>query len=364
MTEKWTQGCGADMNLYDSDDTNMLAVNLDSFASKRDSEEPQAAPRLEDYDTIVLMFSGGKDSVACFLHLLDMGVPKEKIELWHHDIDGKDQFMDWPSTPSYCKAFANAFGVPLYSSGKVGGFRREMLRQNAPTAPVWFETPEGEVRQVGGTSNKLGTRRKFPQVTANLSQRWCSAYLKVDVSSAAINNQDRFLGRKTLVVTGERAEESAARAKYSVFEPHRCDNRNGTRRARHVDHWRPVHGWTETQVWAILERYRVNPAPSYRLGWGRLSCMTCIFGSADQWASARKIAPLQFMTIADYERQFGTTIHRTKTVIMLADAGKPYDMDAATVREAISHEFTAPIILKEGEWKLPKGAFGESCGPV
>lgn len=352
-------------NLYHQYDTNMLANNLESFAIKRDSHEPQAGPRLEDYDKILVQFSGGKDSQAAFLHLLDLGVPREKIELWHQDIDGDDdQFMDWPSTPSYCQAFAKAFGVPLYRSGKVGGFRREMLRDNAPTAPIWFETPEGEVRQVGGTSGKLGTRRKFPQVSASLSTRWCSAYLKIDVASVAINNQDRFLGRKTLVVTGERAEESAARAKYATFERHRCDNRAGARRARLVDHFRPVHGWQESQVWAILERYRVNPAPSYRLGWGRLSCMTCIFGSASQWASARKVAPLQFKVVADYEQQFGVTIHRTKTVVALADEGTPYDMDLATMAEAVSREFTGPIILKEGEWTLPKGAYGESCGPI
>ena len=43
---------------------------------------------LEEYDKIIVLFSGGKDSLACVLHLLELGVPREKIELWHHDIDG------------------------------------------------------------------------------------------------------------------------------------------------------------------------------------------------------------------------------------------------------------------------------------
>lgn len=43
---------------------------------------------LEEYDLIIILFSGGKDSTACYYKLLEMGVPKEKIELWHHDIDG------------------------------------------------------------------------------------------------------------------------------------------------------------------------------------------------------------------------------------------------------------------------------------
>ena len=43
---------------------------------------------LEEYDLIVVLISGGKDSVACYLKLIELGVPKEKIEFWHHDIDG------------------------------------------------------------------------------------------------------------------------------------------------------------------------------------------------------------------------------------------------------------------------------------
>jgi hypothetical protein len=33
---------------------------------------------LEDYDKIIILFSGGKDSTACFFKLLEMGVPIEK----------------------------------------------------------------------------------------------------------------------------------------------------------------------------------------------------------------------------------------------------------------------------------------------
>ena len=63
-----------------------------------------------DYDHVVVAFSGGKDSTAAFLHLLDRNVPKDRVELWHHDIDGREgsHLMDWPSTPAYYGAFARA----------------------------------------------------------------------------------------------------------------------------------------------------------------------------------------------------------------------------------------------------------------
>ena len=83
------------------------------------------------YDTIIVAFSGGKDSMACVLDLLHRGVSKDKIELWHHDVDGREgsKLMDWPVTRDYCNKFAKAMGLKLYYSWKVGGFEREMLRQ-------------------------------------------------------------------------------------------------------------------------------------------------------------------------------------------------------------------------------------------
>ncbi|MFJ7891374.1 hypothetical protein ACIQYL_25430 [Lysinibacillus xylanilyticus] len=36
---------------------------------------------LSEYDHIIISESGGKDSMACLFYLLDLGVPKEKIEL-------------------------------------------------------------------------------------------------------------------------------------------------------------------------------------------------------------------------------------------------------------------------------------------
>lgn len=326
---------------------------------------PQIEPNLADYDRFVVFQSGGKDSIACILHLLDLGVPREKIELHHHDVDGRESnLMDWPITRSYCQAFAKAFGLKLYFSWKKGGFEGEMLRENQLTAPILWEREDGSIMETGGDGGKPSTRRKFPQVTADLSRRWCSPYVKIDVGARILTSEPRFRDGKTLVVTGERALESAARSKYLAFEPNRADNRGGKRVKRWIDHWRPVHSWSEQQVWDIMKKYRVNPHPCYWLGWGRCSCISCIFGSPNQWASVQKVAPQKFERIANYESEFGITIHRTLSVRQLAAKGQAYEMDPAMMNLAMSDNYPEDLIIVQGDWQLPPGAFGESTGPL
>lgn len=325
--------------------------------------DPQAAqePNLGDYDRIIVAFSGGKDGLAAILDLLDRGVEPSRIHLHHHLVDGDDsELMDWPVTEAYCKAVAKALGMEISFSFKVGGFEREMNRRDAPTAPC--NVPCGTGRKLVGGSGPNGTREKFPQVSADLSVRFCSSYTKIGVFDAWVKNDPQFLLGKTLVITGERAQESPSRAKYKAFEPHRADNRCGRRVKRYVDHWRSVHAWTEEQVWAIIKRYRILPHVSYMMGFGRCSCRGCIFANKDQWATVKVIAPQQFKRIADYERQFGVTIHRTENVETRAAAGTPYPFDPKWIEIANSKEFTLPVFTDD--WVLPLGAYGDSsCGP-
>lgn len=330
------------------------------------------------YDKYIVAFSGGKDSTACFLHLLDCGVPTDKIELWHHDIDGHGEtFMDWEVTPAYCMAFAKAFNVSIYFSWKDGGFKREMLRNDTATAPITFEVPKSEWETSTSTNKTiidgkyyistggngpLNTRLKFPQVSANLSVRWCSSYLKIDVCASAVRNQSRFNGIKTLILSGERGEESAARAKYEILENDRADNRNGVKTIRYIDRYRPIRDWKEEQVWEIISRYKIRCHPAYYLGFSRVSCKFCIFGNANQTCSAHKISPKQGNEIIAYEEEFGLTIKRNISMKDLIAKGEPYDMDEEIVAQAISYDYKLDIFMNN--WILPKGAYGDSCGPA
>lgn len=273
-------------------------------------------------------------------------MPASKIEIHHHCVDGDardgDGLMDWPVTTDYCRAFARHIGAHFQTSWREGGIEREMLRENQRTAPVVF-FKNGDRIEVGGVNGPLGTRLKFPQQSASLQVRWCSSAGKIDVGASYLRNDATFRNCRTLVVTGERAEESSARARYATFEPHRVDARAG-KTARHVDHWRPVHDWEEAKVWAIIQRFGIVVHPGYHLGFSRISCLCCVFASKSQWATIRMIARARFDRIAAHEAAFGVTIHRALSVVQQADLGTPFSAANGTwVDVALATTWGLPI---------------------
>lgn len=329
-----------------------------------------SAPSIDvcEYDRILLCMSGGKDSIACLLHLVDIGVDLSRVEFWHHDVDGREgsTLMDWPFMADYNRKLAEAFGLPIYFSWLEGGFEGEMLKENTYGRPHYIETPDGLVVLERDTSRaKPRTRLKFPQVSANLQTRWCSSSLKIDVGRRALNNQSRFDGKRVLFITGERREESSNRAKYNQLEPHTCDRRNG-RKGRHVDAWRPVLHWPEEQVWDALKRHGVIPPVPYRLGWGRSSCMKCIFNDAVIWATLRHHFPGSLDDIAAYENQFGTTINRNRIgIVDVSKQAAPLNIeDKEAFIQAMKRDYSLTIIQSGEGWRLPPGAYAKTgCGP-
>lgn len=339
-------------------------IALFDITEAPDPRDRFGAPDLFSYDRFIVAMSG-KDSLACFLHLIEQGIPLSLIEFAHHLPDGREgsTLFDWPVTESYERALAEAFGVPIYMSWRQGGLEGELIKENDRSKPVHFEVPGGEVRTGGGIRGSISTRRRFPQQTANLQTRWCSGAAKIEPNAISMNNQTRFNDSRTCFLTGEREEESGSRASYLSFEPHRCDRRKG-KLARHVDHWRPVHRWSEQEIWDIIQRHGVVPHPAYRLGWSRLSCMKCIFGSKNQWASIQQIDQAGFEAIAKYEEEFNCTIHRTKSVRDQAAAGTPYRaITDELVELAMSKTYTGEILIDPKDWVMPAGAFGEDAGP-
>lgn len=349
---------------------------------------------LEMYDLVIVLISGGKDSIACYYKLLELGVPKSKIEFWHHDIDGghPSRTMDWRCTANYIRSFAEAEQIPLRVSWRKNGFFGELYRIGASELIEYVDPETGEIYQcppskkymecqklkVAGISemeNKLaefGYRMKFPMKSGDLSRRWCSAYLKIMVADTVLRNMNSVAANltktrmdiKLLIVSGERRGESVGRSKYNEIEIHRTNA--VSKHHRTVHQWRPVIDYSEKDIWEVLKRHKVNPHPCYRAGWNRCSCAMCIFSTPQLFAGIRELYPKEYALLCQDEKVLGFTLDNhcdLETYIGSADSCV-YHGDKEAIQSLLTGEFPVESVYVKDKWKYPVGAFhGAAGGP-
>jgi 3'-phosphoadenosine 5'-phosphosulfate sulfotransferase (PAPS reductase)/FAD synthetase len=333
-----------------------------------EADTQNAGAFLRSYDHILIASSGGADSTALALLVLEAGIPPETIELHHHDIDGVEggapTVFDWEATPPYVRSLAQHLRIPLHLSWREGGLWRELHKVNAQSAAIAYLPPGGPLTRYVNPNAPRRTRPWFPQQSSSLTTRWCSSYGKVELLRRIVTHEPRFLNARTIVLTGERGEESPGRERYSPFQPFHGDKRSSPKLKRHVDHWRPLLSWTKMEVWAALQRWRIRPHPAYEMGFGRLSCRACIFSRPDSWATTQHFYPEIFAKIAEREATCGRTINRNMDLVTAAARGTPYqaaladpNLAAAAGNPAWKEPMTVP------EWRLPAGAHGPNDGP-
>lgn len=339
---------------------------FDDWEAESDKKGIDLLP-INEYKYLLVNISAGKDSLASFLDLLDRGVDESKIILCHQEVDGRGEaFMDWPCTSSYIRALAEYFDVPVTFQYREGGILREMLREESPTAGVWYEENGQELVYLPTVRSKNSTRRKWPSKGSDLKTRWCSSYVKIDPFKRMISSNPKYNSGtqedplKILVITGERRQESSNRAKYDEALVHPS---NSSRRIVH--HWRNVIDWSEEMVWNKIAEHKIMPHPAYFIGFSRVSCQFCIFCQPDHFALLRHISPERFQAIADMEKELNHTIDQKADVITQANNGSLRrfqeipDLDM-WVKMALSDNITASDLCMD-PWVLPSGSYS-GCG--
>jgi len=364
------------------------------YPGKQDSEYdkkiylPELLP-LEEYDFIIVLFSGGKDSIAAYFKLRELGVPKDKIELWHHDVDGAHptRRIDWPVTQAYIRAFADGEGVKLRTSWRDKGFFGELYRVGAlhpvryeyegeikygpiampqlDSAWIRYAHPQAVTQEDRETLKSFGARLKFPAKCGDLSRRWCSAYLKISVADTVIRNMESIrFDKKILLVSGERRGESVGRANYNEMEVHRV---NATAKAHRLVHqWRAVIDYSLRDVWEVSKRHNITPHPCYVCGWNRCSCACCIFSLPCHWAGIRELFPDVYEAFRQDEITLGFTLDNKKTLDEYVGETEScvYRGDLKALDQLITGRFSQTDIYHNSEWNFPAGAFkGSDGGP-
>lgn len=205
--------------------------------------------KILDGRRIVVSVSGGKDSTACCLYLMEMGYEPDEFDRiffdtgWEHPLLYEYVRQDLPDIVGPIES--------LYAE-------IELDEELVPVA----EQFEKELGVPYSSMVRLVLRKgMFP----SRQKRWCTDWLKVRVSQKYFHESDVPM----VNVVGIRAEESKARALMTEWEfAPKWD----------LDVWRPLIDWSTQQVIDIHQRHGVRPCRLYlEQNADRVGCYPCIY---------------------------------------------------------------------------------------
>ena len=280
-------------------------------------------PLLDSYEKIIINTSGGKDSQVMMEEVVNQakaaGVFDRCIAV-HCDLG----VMEWVGTRELAHKQARYYGLPF----------------------VVREREQGDILQ--HTWDKYQTQLKKGQVAApwpNQVLRWCTSDHKSHQVSSYITELKgawrrggpaRFLnclglramesdGRDTCQIckgrddAGDlkgRAKTLYAQGKLKNWTPmSECWVCAGTgQRAEFyptelqtsqqwVDEWLPIHRLSHDEVWERIAAGDCPHAPSYDLGFDRLSCVFCFFAGFDTMVAAGHKNPILLQKMVDLEQR-------------------------------------------------------------
>lgn len=194
---------------------------------------------------LVVSVSGGKDSTATCLHLLEQGYTRKDFDRIFFDTGWEEK-----RTYQYLDELEKTIGP-------IKRLRAEIpIKEEYREHIEYFETRLGhESPMIRNIFRYLNFPRRFV--------RWCTRELKIAVANSYFESlEDEYIN-----VVGIRKEESKSR---SLMEEWEFNN--------HFDCWvwRPLINWTEKQVIDIHHRFNLAPNPLYLQGSLRVGCYPCI----------------------------------------------------------------------------------------
>jgi 3'-phosphoadenosine 5'-phosphosulfate sulfotransferase (PAPS reductase)/FAD synthetase len=200
---------------------------------------------------VVASISGGKDSAAMSLFLIELGIDHDRVFMdtgWEH-----------PSTYEYIRGvLTNTIGPITEISGA-----RDMVEL---------------VRHKGMFPGRL--------------RRFCTQELKVLPIQRYLSSMDG----EPINTVGIRAEESAARASMEEWEWSESFD---------CDVWRPIIRWAKEDVIDIHKRHALPPNPLYLKGASRVGCWPCIYARKNEIKLVADISPDRIDVIRQLEREIG-----------------------------------------------------------
>jgi 3'-phosphoadenosine 5'-phosphosulfate sulfotransferase (PAPS reductase)/FAD synthetase len=217
---------------------------------------------------VAINHSGGKDSQAMTIRLVEAGIPRDQLLIVHATLGD----VEWPGTIGHIRK--TTFGLPLVIARPRRSFF-EMVR-----ARRMFPSPR--YRQCTSDQKRGPIEREL--------RRYLAA-------------NPRFAGR-IVSAMGMRAEESAARRTRPVVSR----NARGSAAGRTWIDWLPIHGLTRREVFHTIAAAGQEPHWAYGRGMSRLSCSFCIMSSLADLQCAARLRPDLLSTYIALEDEIGHTL--------------------------------------------------------
>ena len=181
-------------------------------------------------DVTYVAFSGGKDSVVT-LDLVQRTLSNNEFIVVFGNTG-----MEFPTTLALCDTIAN-------------NCAKNSIKYIEASAKT---TAENSWRVFGPPSRRI---------------RWCCTTRKTAPVINAIYQEYGFEIIRTIMITGVRGEESAARSGYEEFS-------EGKKLAGQYS-FHPILDWSSAEIYLYLYRYKLPFNEAYKMGFNRVGCIMC-----------------------------------------------------------------------------------------
>lgn len=235
--------------------------------------------------------SGGKDSQATLIALIEQGVPLSQILVVHASLGA----MEWPGALEKAQEHAQAHGLPFIVAKAAKSLFDMVERRHAsrPEVPSWPSS----------------------------SSRQCTSDLKRDPIAREVGRYAKEHGFSTVVnCLGLRAAESTGRAKRPVLS----HVERYTTRTRNWFEYLPIHQLSTKEVFASIAAAGLKPHFAYLLGNERLSCVFCIMSSKNDLVIGKRHNAELFNQYVALEQKTGYTMHMSRKSLLELVLGAEY----------------------------------------
>lgn len=237
--------------------TRLIFLAIIPFFTKIKARTLKCEEALDTDATWLVSFSGGKDSVAAWLHLeRELGKRVQCIFA--------DTGWEADETYKYLEELEEKHGMPLV---RVYPRVRHLWNRDPPERipeEIWDDRLDMQ--------KLIELKGRAPSPMA----RFCTTILKlIPVREYVASHQSET----QFMVSGVRAEESTKR---SNMAPWAFDDFMGVWR------WLPIQDWLVADVFSLHAKHGVPPNPLYKKGSSRVGCDPCMMANKDDLASRAK----------------------------------------------------------------------------